>query len=263
MKRSGFTLIELLVVIAIIAILAAILFPVFAQAREKARQTACLNNEKQIGLALNQYMTDNDGTSPFINYINGGWTPNQYYMPTALAPYIKSTEINGVWVCPDIDPKGQLPGNHARVNGWKWDTAYPAVSSPYYATYVINWYIQSNGIGASAKPVTDAMMQQPSNVIAIAEGPGVNVGVQSTMNDNFLHVWGDPAKGAPCSTSGQSCQRQSFPHVNHSGANYIFCDGHVKFLPIGLAAVDTKQCANLWGRTDITTPNGYPDLYNQ
>src|SRR3989442_716208 len=62
--KTGFTLIELLVVIAIIAILAAILFPVFAQAREKARQTACLSNMKQLSLALEMYRTDYDGRNP-------------------------------------------------------------------------------------------------------------------------------------------------------------------------------------------------------
>ncbi|HEX5322780.1 MAG TPA: prepilin-type N-terminal cleavage/methylation domain-containing protein, partial [Capsulimonadaceae bacterium] len=64
-RSKGFTLIELLVVIAIIAILAAILFPVFATAREKARQATCLSNEKQIGLAMNMYVQDYDETLPF------------------------------------------------------------------------------------------------------------------------------------------------------------------------------------------------------
>ncbi|MES2465576.1 MAG: prepilin-type N-terminal cleavage/methylation domain-containing protein, partial [Armatimonadota bacterium] len=69
-RSSGFTLIELLVVIAIIAILAAILFPVFAQAREKARQTSCLSNVKQICLALNMYAQDADETYPPARYSN-------------------------------------------------------------------------------------------------------------------------------------------------------------------------------------------------
>ncbi|HEY3298451.1 MAG TPA: prepilin-type N-terminal cleavage/methylation domain-containing protein, partial [Armatimonadota bacterium] len=67
-RNSGFTLIELLVVIAIIAILAAILFPVFAQAREKARSASCLSNEKQIGLGLMMYMQDYDETYPMAYY---------------------------------------------------------------------------------------------------------------------------------------------------------------------------------------------------
>ncbi|WP_395145752.1 prepilin-type N-terminal cleavage/methylation domain-containing protein, partial [Armatimonas sp.] len=79
MKKRAFTLIELLVVIAIIAILAAILFPVFAQAREKARQTSCLSNQKQIGLGVMQYVQDYDETYPTAYYyknntatVNGG-----------------------------------------------------------------------------------------------------------------------------------------------------------------------------------------------
>lgn len=97
---AGFTLIELLVVIAIIAILAAILFPVFAQAREKARQTACLSNLKQIGLAHLQYAQDYDETI-VVDYSGAGLTPsNGPYSAwrSRLYPYIKST---GVFLCPD------------------------------------------------------------------------------------------------------------------------------------------------------------------
>ncbi|HEY3332934.1 MAG TPA: DUF1559 domain-containing protein [Capsulimonadaceae bacterium] len=94
MKRThGFTLIELLVVIAIIAILAAILFPVFASAREKARQSACLSNVKQLGLALQQYCQDYDETPPLGHSLTVqvmGWAGQLY-------PYVKS---KGVFVCP-------------------------------------------------------------------------------------------------------------------------------------------------------------------
>src|SRR5450631_2495789 len=97
--KKGFTLIELLVVIAIIAILAAILFPVFAKVREKARQTACLSNEKQLGLGFAQYVQDYDENFPPS-------TNSQYGSPLGLGygwgnrinPYVKST---GVFNCPD------------------------------------------------------------------------------------------------------------------------------------------------------------------
>ena len=95
-KNYAFTLIELLVVIAIIAILAAILFPVFAKVREKARQTSCLSNEKQLGLGFLQYTQDNDESfTPADNATVGmhghGWGSRIY-------PYVKSLAVYG---CPD------------------------------------------------------------------------------------------------------------------------------------------------------------------
>jgi prepilin-type N-terminal cleavage/methylation domain-containing protein/prepilin-type processing-associated H-X9-DG protein len=95
MQRRGFTLIELLVVIAIIAILAAILFPVFAKAREKARQSSCLSNMKQLGLAQLQYAQDYDETYVLVAQFSGGaWT---LYYPRLLEAYVKNDQI---WVCP-------------------------------------------------------------------------------------------------------------------------------------------------------------------
>ena len=117
MSQRGFTLIELLVVIAIIAILAAILFPVFAQAREAARKTTCLSNNKQIGLAAMQYIQDYDETFPaqkwWGNNLWDGWpvlrsgilgaTGDNY--KDALFPYTKNEQI---WICPTNIPNGSL-----------------------------------------------------------------------------------------------------------------------------------------------------------
>src|SRR6266480_7474120 len=85
--KQGFTLIELLVVIAIIAILAAILFPVFAQAREKARQASCLSNNKQYATATLMYLQDYDETYPMNAYLNGTCVATFYW---AVAPYVKN-----------------------------------------------------------------------------------------------------------------------------------------------------------------------------
>src|SRR5438445_4426743 len=97
-SRSGFTLIELLVVIAIIAILAAILFPVFAQAREKARQTGCLSNLRQVGLGLQMYAQDYDEVLPTsVDTANFADPKAPTNFLGALIPYIKSKRI---FVCP-------------------------------------------------------------------------------------------------------------------------------------------------------------------
>jgi len=133
MKRRGFTLIELLVVIAIIAILAAILFPVFARAREKARQSSCQSNLKQIGLSFGMYVQDYDNRFPCNDYpyastayndpsvaIRFNWTG---WIANGLRPYIKNEQV---YVCP------------SRANGWQNPaTNYNRVSYGYnyLATY--------------------------------------------------------------------------------------------------------------------------------
>jgi prepilin-type N-terminal cleavage/methylation domain-containing protein/prepilin-type processing-associated H-X9-DG protein len=123
--RRGFTLIELLVVIAIIAILAAILFPVFAQARDKARQTACLSNHKQIGTAIMMYAQDYDETFvPMWSYatVNGKW--KQELWPRLLMPYVKNKPVfkepsNGSRTGMDADEFSGQANKSIAQNGWE------------------------------------------------------------------------------------------------------------------------------------------------
>jgi prepilin-type N-terminal cleavage/methylation domain-containing protein/prepilin-type processing-associated H-X9-DG protein len=103
MRRRAFTLIELLVVIAIITVLAAILFPVFAQSRERARQTACMSNLRQIGMAVTQYVQDYDETywpAPYTAVVGGRRLA--LGLPNFLSPYVKNI---GVFSCPS-EPNG-------------------------------------------------------------------------------------------------------------------------------------------------------------
>jgi prepilin-type N-terminal cleavage/methylation domain-containing protein/prepilin-type processing-associated H-X9-DG protein len=123
MRRTGFTLIELLVVIAIIAILAAILFPVFARAREKARQTSCLNNQKQIGLGLMMYVQDYDERTPPQFY---GW--GQPLWRDDIYPYVKNAQVfqcpsdSNAWATPHQASYGM--NAYWRVIETGWNYAY-------------------------------------------------------------------------------------------------------------------------------------------
>ena len=151
--RRGFTLIELLVVIAIIAILAAILFPVFAQAREKARQTACLSNMKQLGLGIMQYAQDYDETMPIASTASpasfkgatGATITTTGYWWLVIQPYIKSMEV---MVCPSL----------GRDKGWP-------KSGSNTGSYGANY---RGAIGRRAA-VSLASHEQPASLITLSE----------------------------------------------------------------------------------------------
>ncbi len=201
MKRSSsaFTLIELLVVIAIIAILAAILFPVFAQARQKARQTQCLSNMRQIGLAVRMYGQDYDETYPLADAGGVGWTiPRSAWDLSSdflLKPYVKSP---GILAC---------PADHSATNSNGQTGVYPQ--------YALNRLAPQPG------------MVVPDGLPEI--GP---VGRPDAVVDSgTLMLWEHNNPAVYCTTWTTSPGHWESPH--HQGFNGLFCDGHVKRLTLG------------------------------
>ncbi len=176
-KRNAFTLIELLVVIAIIAILAAILFPVFAQAREKAKQANCLSNQKQIGLGIMMYSEDYDQTYPMAYYyINGATSANGYVQWTGMVdPYVKQkNSSSGIWVCPSHALHGFAPTNYTNGNSpagqvpqTKGVSDIQAVRMSYICNELIMPRKKFEAIPQNV--VSTSQVDNPSDVIAVAE----------------------------------------------------------------------------------------------
>ena len=137
-RRHGFTLIELLVVIAIIAILAAILFPVFAKAREKARQTTCLSNLKQIGTAILMYAQDYDETYP-IEYSMDAPDTSQIPLtwPNRVMPYIKNTQL---FKCPSDGrtPHADFAGCRTILESYAWNYRFGRETNCGYAAATLS-----------------------------------------------------------------------------------------------------------------------------
>jgi prepilin-type N-terminal cleavage/methylation domain-containing protein/prepilin-type processing-associated H-X9-DG protein len=236
-RRHGFTLIELLVVIAIIAILAAILFPVFAQAREKARQATCLSNMKQIGLASNMYVQDYDETFPGHNWqISEGdfkMPDGRIYRghvgwPLLFYPYIKNL---GVYVCPSDDNPRRNYSDNGKVN-------------PYHNTWgkpIPMSYSENADIYLKLPPRTLASITFPADTYWIADAAYHPVGFHAAEAGG---LWGPNHFNRirftrPCpeliNTGGTLGLPPNDPNadacVRHNAGNIIvFADGHAKWV---------------------------------
>jgi prepilin-type N-terminal cleavage/methylation domain-containing protein/prepilin-type processing-associated H-X9-DG protein len=242
-RRAGFTLIELLVVIAIIAILAAIIFPVFAKAREKARQASCLSNEKQIGLAIAQYIQDYDETFP-RNYQYDG-NGSRAFWQILVNPYVKNgvetpswspagVATGGVWTCPSAGGKGNTMSlvYAAHENIIVDENPDPTPGEP-----------DSRALASIKRPADVLLVGEPNLVLAgwgDAFG-GTNItgswwawGGQ-TYPPNFSNkAYLDSQDGdKPWDGSGAyPWPAVHFPSYRHNGVtNVLFADAHVKAVP--------------------------------
>lgn len=215
--KKGFTLIELLVVIAIIAILAAILFPVFAKAREKARQTSCLSNMKQLGVAVLSYVQDYDETLPNTWYGPGAW-PGAYQWPQAVYPYIKNWQV---FLCPSDSGRNIVSNNGA------------AGSSLSYA-FSVAYYSGSGVAGVSASgPANKALaaVQDPAGTVIMTESTG---GTET----GWANIAGQPAN---LTTWMGTAAR------HNDGVNVNFIDGHAKwYRPSGLSNLNANNVYTMW-----------------
>lgn len=241
--RQAFTLIELLVVIAIIAILAAILFPVFAQAREKARQTTCLSNQKQLGLGVMMYLQDYDEQFPMAfgkygtawggNYGSSfptGWDNpvdaafdaySSVAWANSIQPYIKNTQM---FACPTA--------NKVSI-GW---SSTPSRLKPAYVSYSYNGLLQS---------YAQAGMTAPADVIMISEMQGKTAYEGVALSNPTLNCTDATAacvyqpKGTACAAGNGGTGRVGYygtlpsQWIHSSGQNFAFADGHVKFRRLG------------------------------
>ncbi len=221
MRRRGFTLIELLVVIAIIAILAAILFPVFARAREKARQTSCLSAHKQVGLGLMMYAQDYDETLPFIE--NCG-APSAVYATAQpqgkIDPYCKNAQI---WQCPSASTGTTVTydasTNTANNGSWYFPPSFDGILISIGCNQTVLGGLNCNGAPGGIRKL--ASLKTPADLIAFSDSAafsscGCAGGIYPERCCGFDGLVGTDADAR-----------------HNGGNNYTFFDGHAKWLSAG------------------------------
>lgn len=237
-SRKGFTLIELLVVIAIIAILASILFPVFAQARDKARSATCISNLKQIGTSFLMYTQDYDESLPFVtcgdSYLGGcaTWIRSSLPWPLTIQPYAKNTQFYG---CPADADKAcfSKPDN---LNGFGqmlvfagWPGARTGMTPQQLAqvfplSYAANYWLSKNSLGSppASGTVSLAEMAAPAKLMLISEYGKGTAAWSTTVYGTYYMI--------PGYNSGAT-GRWTASKRHQKGRIFLFCDGHAKYIP--------------------------------
>lgn len=231
----GFTLIELLVVIAIIAILAAILFPVFARARENARRTSCTSNLKQIGLAVMQYTQDYDETYPYVPW--GGSNAGTTAVGQVLEPYHKSSQL---WRC---------PSDSAAVGG---NAVWTPTSAPKELPYQnVSYGYNIATFSVSGQPVSLAKIQNVSELALMMGAWGGN----AFIIDNFdTQVYAPPARIEGSLQGDNSAIKQG--HLN--GGNFLYADGHAKWQTTSKIMSELEK-----SRPGVVQPAGTTTLFEE
>ncbi len=241
--QRGFTLIELLVVIAIIAVLASILFPVFARAREKARQTSCLSNLKQLATAAAMYGDDYDETLPmWCIGSTSGWPPppsGQWY-PYVLwsglvFPYVKNANVLR---CPSLPLVSVTASSHVDTSGLKCENLGYGWNVGNYETFFGEGW---NGLGYGrpdmvaydpGTPVSLPDVPQPAETFLIAD--------LATPPLGFFIQYRRPTEAEP--------PRYFAAATHNGGGNYAFVDGHVKWY--SQQAISSPEGARFFTRTE-------------
>jgi prepilin-type N-terminal cleavage/methylation domain-containing protein/prepilin-type processing-associated H-X9-DG protein len=235
---AGFTLIELLVVIAIIAILAAILFPVFAQAREKARAASCTSNLKQLGTAMRMYQDDYDGRHIPAYDFGRGWRICPFSIwPDFVQPYVRNIQI---FSCPSGRDSTFMDEAARRCMGTKEQPALGTKANPWYLSYVYNegWIDTPaarkgyNGMVCESTDTADigcpdSAIEDPAGTIALADG--------IPPNSNAVVVYRITRDSDLGGKESKVLKRHS------DGFNALFADGHVKWLRESKFGMWTRQ----------------------